>query len=117
MVPGGTSHQLYIMNNTFTDTNQDASGREVNYEEETVYQSKEQVLYQPPFANTDYMNQYAPSASGEASGASPFYQTRYHHHVGPHTGFSARTNDTAGSLYRKGTKPAGSHPSTEIHSA
>ena len=45
MVPGGTSHQLYIMNNTFTDTNQDASGREVNYEEETVYQSKEQVLY------------------------------------------------------------------------
>ena len=56
MVPCGTSHQLYIMNNTFTDTNQDASGREVNYEEETVYQSKEQVLYQPPFANTDYMN-------------------------------------------------------------
>ena len=80
---------MLMSNNTFNEN------ETANLEEETVYQSKEQVLYQPPIAsNMDY--NYPPNGglpNGAPIDGNQFYNAALQRFTAG-SGISARTNET-----------------------
>lgn len=72
-----------------------------------TYQSKEQVVYNPPINNSDYLVPVTQTLHGsEAQGGSQEGNSfRFHQKAMAYQNYSARTNETTQSLYKKSRRP------------